>query len=151
MKCRRTVQLLVLVIIILIFGVIVSQLKSSSVNVVIFENGVEVVVEVIDTPEKQSKGLSGRPELGQNEGMLFIFPEPKQASFWMKDVEFPLDIIWIGEDLQIMDISINLPPCNTNSCPTYKPKESIKYVLEVNAGFAEKNSIKIGESVTIRV
>lgn len=151
MKYKWVILLLVLVVISLMLATILLQPSIDNSSVVIFENGVKVVVEVADTPEKQGRGLSGRLELGPDEGMLFIFPEPKRASFWMKDMEFYLDLIWIDEGFQIRDISTNLPPCNTNQCPTYRPKEPIKYVLEVNAGLAEKNSIKIGDSVIIRV
>src|SRR4030042_2564613 len=61
-------------------------------------NGQKIFVEIADTPEKRSQGLSGRDNLSQNQGMLFIFNQPAIPSFWMKDMNFPLDFIWINNN-----------------------------------------------------
>ena len=82
--------------------------------------------------------------------MLFIFDQKYQPSFWMFDMNFPLDIIWISDDV-IVDIDRNVPIPKPNTLdyqlPLYTPEKPINYVLEVNAGFCEKNSIEVGDSV----
>ena len=102
--------------------------------------GVSVAVELALNPASQAQGLSGRNQLGKNEGMLFVFDRPDQYAFWMKDMNFPIDIIWIGEDLQIVYIKKNAAP---ESYPeTFTPEIKAKYVLEVISGFSEKNNLK---------
>lgn len=105
-------------------------------------------VELADTPTKRAKGLSQREGMVENQGMLFIFEQPGRHSFWMKGMNFPLDIIWFNEEDGIVDIVKDIQP---DSFPqTFKPRVPSQYVLEVNAGFVEKNQIKIGDPVTLR-
>jgi len=76
--------------------------------------------------------------------MLFIFEKESLHSFWMKNMRFPLDIIWIDKDKKIVDIYKFALPCK-DICKTITPSLKAKFVLEVNAGFVEKNNLKIGE------
>lgn len=78
--------------------------------------------------------------------MLFVFEKEEVQSFWMKNMKFPLDIIWIDKDKRIVDIKINVLPCN-GSCAGLMPQAKAQYVLEVNAGFTEKNRVKVGDRV----
>ena len=108
-------------------------------------NGAEIEIELADTSEKRVHGLSGRDKLFENQGMLFIFDKPDFHSIWMKDMHFALDIIWIDEKWQIIDITKNALP---ESFPqTFQPISLAKYILEVNAGFTDKNHIRIGDRV----
>jgi len=105
-------------------------------------DGISLEVEIADEPWEQAKGLSNRKQLGNDEGMLFIFDEPKMPSFWMKEMLFPLDMVWINEAGIVTAISKNISP---ETFPrTFLPPSPIKYVLEVNAGWSEKNNINIG-------
>ena len=106
--------------------------------------GAELKVEIADTPQKRIDGLSGRQNLDQNKGMLFIFEKPDHYSFWMKNMKFPIDIIWIDENKKIIDITKN---ASQESYPErFSPKIPAKYVLEVNAGWADKHNVKIGST-----
>lgn len=106
--------------------------------------GQTVKVDLALTPEAQAQGLSGRKTLGENEGMLFVFDQPGRYSFWMKNMNFPIDIIWLNENLRVIFIEKNLLP--TSYPQTYTPLGASKYVLEVQAGFAEKNNLEDGDS-----
>ena len=108
-------------------------------------NGVKVKVEIADTPLLQEKGLSGIESLKEDEGMLFIFENPSLQSFWMKDMRFPIDIIWFDEQMKIVWIEKNLSRSSYPS--TFSPDKNSKYVLEVIAGFSTKNNLKIGDSM----
>ena len=107
-------------------------------------------VELALTQEEQKRGLSSRKELKENEGMLFIFNNSDKYSFWMKDMNFPIDIIWLappgagqGEDLHVVYIKKDTKP---ESFPEiFKPNENSQYVLEVISGFSEKNNLKEGD------
>jgi len=106
----------------------------------------QITVALASTPDVQEQGLSGTSSLADGEGMLFVFPTANSIPFWMKDMRYPIDIIWIGADKTVVDISAGLAPA------TYPGKFSSKamdqYVLEVPSGFAEQNHIGIGTPVS---
>ena len=115
------------------------EIKELSVD------GKTFVVEIADTSYLQMKGLSGHKPLAENQGMFFVFPDQSIHSFWMKDMLFPLDIIWISQDLKISHIEKNLSP---ETYPTaYGTSTLSQYVLEISAGLTEKYNIKIGDSI----
>jgi uncharacterized membrane protein (UPF0127 family) len=110
-----------------------------------------VMVTIADTDITRSHGLSNVTSLAKNEGMLFMFPQPGIYTFWMKDMKFALDFIWVnnGKVVQI-DANIPAPDINTpdNQLKLYKSKFPVDSVLEVNAGFALKSNIKVGDKVS---
>jgi len=107
--------------------------------------GQNVKVDLALTEEIQAQGLSGRVSLKDNEGMLFIFPQSGNYSFWMKDMNFPIDMIWLNENKKVIYIKRNARP---EFFPeSYGPDENSKYVLEVISGFSEKNNLKVGDRV----
>ncbi len=100
-------------------------------------------VTIADTPEMQMMGLSGTAGLAEDEGMLFIFDQPDAYKFWMKDMLFPIDMIWLDSDKRVIHIKENAVP---ESYPeSYGPKEDVLYVLETAAGFTHKYNLKIGD------
>jgi uncharacterized membrane protein (UPF0127 family) len=102
-------------------------------------------VDLALTQKDQEQGLSGRKELNEEEGMLFVFNHTGQYPFWMKDMNFAIDIIWLGEDLRVVYIKKNALP---ESYPeTFLPDQNAKYVLEVLSQFSEKNNLKVGDKV----
>lgn len=90
-------------------------------------------LEIADTPEKQRKGLGGRDGLCQTCAMLFVFPDKGEHSFWMKDMRFPLDIVWFTGD-KMVHIEKNIPPVSRE---IFTPPLPTDNVLEFNAGEAE--------------
>jgi len=97
-------------------------------------------VEVADTEEQQEEGLQNRTSLKDDEGMLFIFPKEEERSFWMKNTDILLDIIFINEDLEVTTIHEGMPNSLTmldGVCT---------YVLEVNAG----SDIKVGDELNFK-
>ena len=116
------------------------------VNVTV--NGIELVADLAATNEQRTKGLSLKDALPENQAMLFVFGSAHEHSFWMKDMKFPIDIIWLDSDKTVVHIEHNLQPCSLNVfCPTYKPDNNALYVLETVAGFAEKHDIIEGTRV----
>lgn len=109
-------------------------------------------VEIADTEPARAKGLMFREKLDSDGGMLFVFDFPAPHSFWMGNTKIPLDIIWVGENMEVVDINSNTPPCseaNPVRCPTYKPEKPALYVVETNGGWTEEKGIKVGDKVTI--
>jgi uncharacterized membrane protein (UPF0127 family) len=110
----------------------------------------ELNVEVVKGSVSLKKGLSDRDEIG-SDGMLFILDSEQKIAFWMKDMRFALDMIWI-KDGKVIEISrdVPIPEAREDKMLTlYSPKDSVDQVLEVNAGESEKLGITVGDEVTI--
>lgn len=107
-----------------------------------------VKIEIADTKEKLTRGLGGRESLPQDAGMLFVFGVSNYWTFWMKDMRFALDFVWMNEDFEVVHITKNVLP---ESYPEeFSPPEPVKYVLEVNAGFADDKGIKVGNVAVLK-
>lgn len=110
---------------------------------------VTVFAEAANTPLQRQQGLMNRTSLDENAGMLFVLPREERASFWMKNTLIPLDIIFITADLRVLEIYRSVPPCVGDPCPLYTSSVPIKYALEVNAGFSDRNGVKAGDVVRV--
>lgn len=115
--------------------------------------------QVVSTPEEMEQGLSGRAGMEDGQGMLFDFGKGATVTpnFWMKDMNFSLDFIWIKNN-KVIGITKNVPApiksqgqkIKDNELPLYPPPSPVDAVLEVNAGWTERNKIKIGDEVRLR-
>jgi hypothetical protein len=130
----------------IVFAYIIFKSKTTIKRVTI--NNTPIEAEVADTTLKRIKGLMFRESLEKEKGMLFLFDDDGYHGIWMMNMKFPIDIIWIDSDHKIVDIVKNAQPCKV-LCPSYKPKEKARYVIEVNAGFTDRHSIKIVDKVKI--
>jgi len=152
MKNHSINKILYIILIIFLIGFFTyrafTNIKHSSSirlpNVVI--NNKAIKVEIAETATEQRQGLSGRTDLCADCGMLFIFPDSQIRKFWMKNMNFPLDIIWIDEN-KIVNISKNLPPEGASPQESYSSQLPVNNVLEVDAGYFERNQFKIGDEV----
>ncbi|NJM69608.1 MAG: DUF192 domain-containing protein [Scytonema sp. RU_4_4] len=122
------------------------QLPISAVAVI--PDGTKIQLEVAQTRQQQEMGLMYRPTLPDNRGMLFQFPSPIQANFWMKNVPVPLDMVFML-DGKVQYIAASAPPCNSNPCPTYGPQTPINQVIELRSGRAAQLGLKVGSYVKI--
>lgn len=109
-------------------------------------------VEIADTPEKRKTGLSGRDSLAAGSGILFILEGLTKPSFWMKGMKFPIDIIWVRDNV-IVDLLQNVPPPvkgqSDSDLTRYAPVTEVNGVLEVNAGVSAAAGIKIGDRLQL--
>ncbi len=115
-------------------------------------------VEIADDSKERQKGLMFRESLKEDSGMLFVFEQRGQYSFWMKNTSIPLDMIWIDEEsddnFYVSAIISDARPCDENItkiCPVYEPGANAKYVLELNANSTKKNGIEVGDEVEIKI
>jgi hypothetical protein len=104
-------------------------------------------VEVADTLEKQERGLMFRRSLPENEGMLFVYREPIEMSFWMRNTLIPLDIVFVGADGAILNIHQARP---LDESVLYRSAGAAKYVIETNQGWFARHGIVPGDRVTLR-
>jgi uncharacterized protein len=98
-------------------------------------------VEIAQEPEKRQQGLMGRTKIGEFEGMLFIFENDDERSFWMANTPLSLDIIFVNSNKEVVSIQKNAQPYSEESLPSSKPA---MYVVEVNGGFCERHGISEG-------
>ncbi len=112
-------------------------------------NAQTLKVEIADEKAEQELGLMNRESLSEDKGMLFVYQTGIAPNFWMKNMLIPLDMIFISPDKTINHIEKNIPPCTekeAEQCPTYTSPFPTQYILEVNAGYAEKYKLKEGDT-----
>jgi len=121
--------------------------RNSKMKVALAQIGVkEWQIEMADTPTSRIRGLSYRDSLTPGKAMLFVFDEPDYYGIWMLGMKFPIDIVFINEDMKVIDVFNNIKP---ETYPTsFRPSKKALYVLEMNAG--EARDIKIGDVVNLR-
>ena len=125
-----------------------STLETSTITLSTDNGNIEVMAEIADNIMSRSRGLMNRTSLGENSGMLFVFDGDKTRNFWMKNTLIPLDVIFVDSSLNVVDIQ-TMVPCESDPCTVYKSAAPAKYALEVNAGFVEKNGVKVGDKVSL--
>ncbi len=117
-------------------------------------DNVVLEVQIADTDPLRTRGLMFQEELPLDQGMLFVFEGEERRSIWMRNMQFSLDILWLDIEGNVLHIEKNIPPCKTAletaSCTSYKGDNKLaKYVLEVTAGFVDKNNITTESIVKI--
>ena len=109
-----------------------------------------VAVEVVSKQEDMERGLMFRTGLGQNKGMLFVFTSDDKQQFWMKNMSFNLDIIWISRDGHIVYINEETPACKADPCPVYTPDRPGHFVLELSGGYVSTHHWKQGDLLSLK-
>jgi uncharacterized protein len=104
----------------------------------------KIDIEIAHDEVQRNQGLMYRRKMDYKRGMMFIFEDERQRSFWMKNTHIPLDILYIDQDLKIIKIQYNTTPFSERPIPSNRPAQ---YVLEVNAGFCERFGIKEGQFI----
>ena len=105
-------------------------------------------IEIAASDYEVQTGLMYRESMAENQGMLFIFPDVAMHSFYMKNTEFPLDLLFIDESLKVASITANAQPLDETGISSKVP---IKYVLEINAGLTQKWNIQVGDSIAYTI
>ena len=109
--------------------------------------GIPLEIELADTKAKHILGLAGRESLPENAGMLFVYDSPGNPGIWMKDMNFSIDIIWLNEDREVVEITRDVSP---DTYPTvFHSQAQIQYILEVNAGWAAEHKIELNAHISL--
>lgn len=144
----KYISLLAIILILANMALLFSFIKragNSPEQTIVQINQNSYLVDVANNPALWAKGLSGRETLNQDEGMLFIFPNSIMRTFWMKGMNFNLDILWISEN-KIIGIAQNALPGMEN---LYKSPSPADMVLELSAGVVEKDNIQVGDIIKV--
>jgi uncharacterized membrane protein (UPF0127 family) len=107
--------------------------------------------EVMVSDEDRAMGLMFRDTLPQDHALLFIFENLDFHAIWMKNCKFPIDIVWLDENREVVHVASGVPPCKKDPCPTYQPLRRAAYVIEMNSGAARKNQMKTGATVSFNL
>ncbi|MDP3043582.1 MAG: DUF192 domain-containing protein [bacterium] len=143
---KKLIYILTIIAIAILFYIVkTNQISDLDYTKIIIDDKI-IEVEIADTVEKHYQGLSNRENLCDNCGMLFVFPDKEERVFVMRDMNFPLDIIWISDD-KIVKIDKNLLPEGSNPKMLYSSGQPVNYVLEINSGYAGKHGFKTGDMV----
>jgi uncharacterized membrane protein (UPF0127 family) len=103
--------------------------------------------DVVDTGALRQRGLMFRDSLPAGTGMFFVFDQEEVYPFWMKNMKFPIDIIWIDAARRVVYVASSVPACASDPCAVYTPASKAKYVLEIPAGDAMKYGIAVGDQI----
>lgn len=103
------------------------------------------LVELAVNETQWQQGLMGRDFLPESQGMLFIFDQEQEHTMWMKDMSIPLDMVFLDKNLSVVSVAEDVQPCQENYCPLIGTGQKTLYVLEIKAGLAEKEKIKVGQ------
>lgn len=110
-------------------------------------SGQKLTVELAVTPAQRELGLGGRTSLAEDRGMLFVFDHDSKYAFWMKDMRFAIDIIWLSAEGRVVYIVPNLAPSSYPA--SFAPPEPARYVLELRAGWAARHGLTEGDKVSL--
>lgn len=124
------------------------QGQSLPLSAQITINNQVIQLEVAETPEQQQMGLMYRDSLADDRGMLFPFRPARQVGFWMKNVQIPLDMVFLRDGV-VAAIEANVPPCQTDPCPVYGPAVKIDQVIELAGGRAAALGIRSGDRLQV--
>jgi uncharacterized membrane protein (UPF0127 family) len=141
-KRNRVITLALLAILLMSVSVFLTSPKESDTIVVTFPSGKTLEAEVADTPEKLLFGLAFREALPPDTGMLYIFETTGIHRLNTKQYKMPVDMIWLDESRHIIQLVENVPPCSSETCPTYGPgAEPVRYVIQTAAGFVRHEGL----------
>lgn len=134
--------ILIILILALVFLLAQNSLERND-TLRVGDNRLEI--EVAISPADKARGLGGRESLPENQGMLFVYDMPGYYSFWMKDMNFAIDIIWLDANKKIIDITRDVRPESYPS--SFSSQSPAQYILEVNSGWAERHGVEIADYV----
>lgn len=131
-----------------IIGLVLLQCSAKTPEVTLHtsDGQIQIQVEIAASSSERRRGLMGRKQLGNREGMLFVFPALSLSPFWMENTPVSLDIVFIGEDLQIAEIAAKTIPYSRE---LIRPAHPYRYVLEIKGGTATDIGLHAGDRISI--
>jgi uncharacterized membrane protein (UPF0127 family) len=132
--------------IILILALMIYAYLNNFYSPKISFDGQPVFIDVAITPSQITRGLSSRPMMKNDHGMLFVFANRDYRPFWMKDMKFPLDFVWL-DGTRVVDLTRNVPILTDGTWTVIRPNAQVDRVLEVNAGTIDRLHITTASSV----
>lgn len=103
--------------------------------------------DVVADPESRARGLMFRSEaeFQPDQAMVFLFEREDRQGFWMKNMNFAIDILWLASDLSVVHVEADVPPCTREPCPVYEPQQKAQFVIELYRGTAKAEGLAVGD------
>jgi len=114
---------------------------------VFLPDGTPITAELALTGSERQRGLMFRDRLDEDQGMLFIFESEEMNSFWMLNMKFPIDILWLDSNKRVVHIEAGVPPCPREPCPSYPTPSPALYVLELKSGIAMAHKVALRDRI----
>ena len=133
----------------MVLGLIQKRLRYSTISATV--NGRRIRLLVADTMLKRAIGLMYRESIAPGTGMLFRFRSSGIYGIWMRNMRFPIDILWLDSQKRVIDMFENARPCRGLTCKTMYPSRQARYVVETNLGFVKRRKLKIGAKASFRI
>lgn len=145
---HKIIQWLIIVgvLALMVVGVINIVKQQTTPKLTVAIGNTTVQAEVVDTPETREKGLGGRSSISSERAMLFVFDSEDKWTIWMKGMKFPIDIVWLDSEKQVIHVAEHVQP-DAEPYVKYAPESPARYVLELQAGKVEQAGVKIGTQV----
>ncbi len=128
------------------------ETNSLDMGIVEFQDlDLTLTVEIAETKDEKLQGLMYRETMPVNQGMLFVYPQERRLSVWMKNTLIPLDILFLSGSGEIVSMHRNVQPCSQLPCQYYHSKQMAQYILELNAGVVDANHIATGHRLKLNL
>jgi uncharacterized membrane protein (UPF0127 family) len=125
-----------------------ARIERFPLRITTAQGSASLQVEIADSSDERAQGLMGRTFLGADQGMAFLWDEPAEARFWMKNTLIPLQIAFWDTNRRIVAL-IEMPPCTTDPCPKYGPNEATAGAVEANTGWFTAHGVAVGDTVEL--
>lgn len=136
-----------LFLVLMVLLLLASEAVSQKFIQIFLPKGEVIKAELAVTSQERQRGLMFREKLKADQGMLFVFTREGLHSFWMKNMQIPLDILWLDKDKRVVHIEKEVPACLTEDCPSYAPRVPALYVLELQSGSVDRCGIKMYDRI----
>jgi len=133
-----------LLVIALGFSGVVPRAAAAALVQIRLPSGRQLSAELMLSDEERARGLMFRDTLPRDHAMLFVFEEADFQAFWMKNCRFPIDMVWLDAERRVVHVAESVPPCKRDPCPSYRPLRRALYVVEMNAGQARREKVRVG-------
>jgi uncharacterized membrane protein (UPF0127 family) len=124
-----------------------AQTRGKRFIKIFLPDGYAITAEIAATDEERQLGLMHRKKINPDQGMLLVFEQENLYSIWMKNMNIPLDIVWLNGEKRIVHIERDVPPCKEDPCPTYTSRLPAMYVLELKTGSVNEHSLKMFDRI----
>ena len=143
-QAKRKLIKSVLIVIAVVVGVAALLWQMNNQHQVLQLHGNTYHMTVLRTPDELTRGLSGSSSLGQDQAMLFVFPQDDEWAMWMKDMNYPIDMVWLDSNREVVYLVKDAQPSSYPKTQ-FKPDEKARYVIELASGTIERTGIAIGD------
>ncbi len=147
---RRKVLYIIFAVLFLLVATRFFRAVEQQGAVLTFPKGDQAFLSIADNPEERLVGLFILDELGEYQGMLFIFDDGEEAKTWTRHYSFPVDLLWVNDRCEVLDRVEDICPCSKDPCPLYRPSQGhARYAIQLAAGQIRRQGVEVGKQLRL--